>query len=264
MALGISVWFIVAQLSSTPRVAGAGRLTGSPVTTIPSSACPKGMPFQKCLAAITPLPKNSATSGTTLVPPSFANAPKMPSGWASPVMVQCGPGFFDSATVVSQGNQFGLLTCFRFSGSPQWVLIGDGMSLTSSSTPPAASRGGSIIAILTCVANDTACLDPNTIHQFSSFTAYFPPVPQNGRMELQGTIGTEIITVSVGYCGQFSFVLHTGAWYNSRQLTTGDITALINKSSIGLAAASTPLPETGSAALGSNAPTAIPGQCLAG
>ena len=168
-------------------------------------ACTPGMTVQKCDEEIAGLTAPHTAPGPPPVP--------IPQPDESPTMIQCSPTFFNSQETAALQNQFGMLTCFRFAGTSSWVVIGNGMSTTSTTTPPAPSPGGSIVATYSCQANDTTCLNPNEGHNFSLFTTYSPPYPLNGRMNLEETYGTNILILYVGNCGIFAFDLTNDTWY---------------------------------------------------
>lgn len=175
----------------------------------------------------------------------------------SPFMVSCGQGFFSASQTAMLGSQFGDVTCFRFATSNVWIVVGDGMSLTSQATPPAASPGGSIVATLACASGDTSCLSATSQHDFASFSVNYPPVPLNGRLNLQVSAGTNLLTFNVGNCGLFGLDVQNGEWFGG---TASQVKTFIADPS-SLSPIRVPGATTGLEALSSPAPAPISADC---
>ena len=175
----------------------------------------------------------------------------------SPSMISCGQGFFSTSQTATLGSQFGDVTCFRFATSDVWIVVGDGMSLTSQTTPPAASPGRSIVATLACASGDTSCLNATSQHDFASFSVSYPPVPLNGRMNLEETAGSNLLTFNVGNCGLFGFDVQNLKWYGG---TASQVNTFIADPS-SLTPIKVPGATTGLEALDSPAPAPVSADC---
>ena len=67
-------------------------------------------------------------------------------------------------------------------------MTANGESLTSTSTPPAMTPGGPLVAVESCGTNAT-CLDPNSPHSLSQFTVLGVPDPRTPLTLLGSTAG---------------------------------------------------------------------------
>src|SRR5450759_1973727 len=85
------------------------------------------------------------------------------------------------------------------------------MSTTAALATP--SLGGSIVAVERCSGNEASCLDPNTDHDFASFTVSYPPDAASGRADLEATFGGRLLWISDAHCGLFTFDTETLKWY---------------------------------------------------
>jgi hypothetical protein len=212
LASAIIVALVIAQGNSRVREKLASSSSGLSSAELAQAekSCTPSMTKWKCQQEIAGIVADATASG-----PSASQVAAAAAGEAavsnlsgvttSPPMVSCGQGFFSSSQIGALGSQFGDVTCFRFSTSDVWIVIGDGMSLTSLATPPPASPGGSIVATLTCASSDTTCLRATSQHDFASFTVHYPPMPLNGRMNLEETAGSDLLTFNVANCGLFGF-----------------------------------------------------------
>lgn len=161
--------------------------------TTPQTDCGRGIPAVKCNASLYSPPPGAGGPHAPLQPPFPSTAPDTQA---------CGTDFFDSTTAAQLSDRFGLLSCFRFVGGTVWIVVGDGMSV---SAPDAeASLGGAIVAVDRCATTDAACLDPNAVHDFGTFTVSYPPLPMSGRSDLEATFGHRLLWVYNGDCGLFT------------------------------------------------------------
>lgn len=236
-ATGGSFLVSIAVVAALLTVAGGPRSSVS--AAAPHISCGRGVPLEKCNPSSPP-----PTTGPQ-TPPFPASALATES---------CGPGFFDPATVTALMDHFGLLDCFRFVGSPQWVVFGDGMSVTSADFT--ASPGGAMVAVATCAARDSACLDPNVPHSFDAFTVSYPPLPASGRSNLETTFGRRLLWIYDGGCGLFTFDVASMRWFGHAQ---ADLDALLSGTGAP-ATVRTPPAASGAAALAAAAP-ADTGDC---
>jgi len=147
--------------------------------------------------------------------------------------------------------------CFNLAGTNQWVVVSNGLSITSTATPPPASDGGSIVAVETCAAGDASCLGADTQHNFAEFSVYYPPDPSAGGMKFLTTMGTNFVDVADGSCGGFALNTNNGQWY---ALTTAAI-ATIGSGSLPPAVTS-PSEVSGAAAISNVAPPLVPSSCF--
>jgi hypothetical protein len=236
IALGLSLVSVV--------VAGcAQQPIGAAPSVAPLATCDGGIPAVKCnpslysppiTAQLTPGPVPSAASGD------------------GPTAVPCGEGFFDASTAKLMSERFGSLECFRFDGSATWIVVGDGESLSTG----LASPGGSIVAVESCPAGDTACTDPNAIHSFAGFRVSYPPDPSSGRAHFEASFAGRYLWISVAYCGLFTFDVVSGNWYGH----DASVMAALVSGSGSPAVVKTPPTVTGSDALTSGAPPST-GDC---
>lgn len=242
-ACGVVASAVILGILAAPTP--ATRLRGhAAAQSAPLADCGPGVPAVKCNPALyTPGPASaqsqppSAPTGTTL-PPSAAS-------------ISCGTTFFSPSTQATLVAKFGNIQCFQFSGTRQWVVVGDGMSLTSTATPPDPSSGGSIVAVATCAAGDSNCLDANAVHDFRTFTVFYPPLPRSGKLTLQTSFGSRLLYLSVARCGVFTFDLKTLRWYG---YAPSDDAMLLSGGSPSQVA--TPAPVSGSAAQTGTPPVA--------
>ena len=56
-------------------------------------------------------------------------------------------------------------------------------------------------------------MDPNTDHDFASFTVSYPPDAASGRADLEATFGGRLLWISDAHCGLFTFDTETLKWY---------------------------------------------------
>lgn len=183
-----------------------------PKAAAASGGCGSGVPASKCSPVGTQTTK-PGPPGTTVptsnlpAPPASANSlPTVPSA------TQCGSGFLSSSELQKLEGAFGALTCFRFDGSDQWVVVGNGTTVNPSGGLPQVAPSGSMVAVLECSPSDDACLSANTTHTFSSFTVYYPPEPFS-RSDLVGYYGEGILQIADAGCSLFLFDVNTLSWY---------------------------------------------------
>lgn len=176
----------------------------------------------------------------------------------SPLAVMCEPGFFTKAQTQLIVQQFGLIECFRFSGENKWVVIGNGVP-QQSSPPSSPTRGGIIVAMENCASSDRACLDPSAVHNFATFTVYYPPdtLGDFSPFLLYATSFGNLLSIhDFGYCSKVTFDMTNGQWYSKStsdhllETNPGDVPSL-----------KTPAPVKGAKALAERAPLAANSAC---
>ncbi len=174
------------------------------------------MPLEKCNPSLAP-------AVTTTAPPQ----PITPPGpfWPSPAQVQCGATFFSTTTEQQLAGRFGSIECFRFENGNTWIIVGDGMSTTSQAN--AGTPGGAMVAVTTCAAGDSTCLDPNASHDFSAFTVSYPPQPDTWPLKLETTFGGRVLYLADANCGLFSFDTASQRWFGH---APSDINAILSGS----------------------------------
>ncbi len=173
--------------------------------------CGTGVPASKCVPISGPTGAIAAPGTTTTPPPPPADLAPTPS---SAPTIGCGTDFFSNSTWNQLEAHFGQLNCFQFQGSDQWIVFGDGMSVTSTATPPGSAPGGSVVAVMNCASSpSSACMEADSPHSFSSFTVYYPPDPGSGRSDLAAFDGSGRLVISDGYCSVFVFDANTLTWY---------------------------------------------------
>jgi hypothetical protein len=230
--IGVSAAYVL-DSATTPR-------TALVATSTTLQNCGRGVPAEKCNPILGP-------PVTTQAPP--AQPISTPGAfWPSPSRVPCGSSFFSSTTATTLSNQFGTIDCFRFSGEPTWILVGDGMSADGAGSAP----GGAIVATDTCASGDGVCLDANSQHEFSSFSVSYPPLSTSYPARLEATFGGRILYISDANCGVFSFDVQASKWYGH---TASDITAIMSQTSPPTSI-SAPEATPGSEAIRNHAPAA--------
>lgn len=214
-----------------------------------SGGCGVGVPANKCNPIVSPTtapaPPGSTIPQTAIPPPPSTGVASLP---ATPPITQCGAGFFTSAELQRLSAHFGMENCFKFDGSNQWIIFGNGESVTSPGTPPPAAPGGSMVAVLECSTSDAGCLSATSAHLFSSFTVYYPPNP--GRSVLLGSYGEGILQIANGGCSVFLFDVNTLTWYRG---TASEAQSLAKGDPLS-GAVTVPPPATGAAAQAQAAP----------
>lgn len=114
-----------------------------------------------------------------------------------------------------------------------------------------------MVAVETCAATDSACLDPDATHDFSAFTVSYPPRPDTWPLELQTTFGGRILDLSNAYCGVVSFDIASQRWFGPGQ---SGINALLSGSGMPPAVAA-PSAISGAEALTHGPPVAVTSSC---
>jgi hypothetical protein len=249
--VGAKTRFLVATLVLALVVGGCGAAAISLHQNLPRAAatgseCSPLIPANKCNPTV---PPGTTVPGTTVPPP----APGTGSA-ATKLTTTCGPTFFTSTERSTLTTRFGLLTCFRFDQSDQWVVFGDGMTVTKGS-PDTAAPGGAMVAVLKCSTSDSACSNTDVTHSFTSFQVSYPPDPSSGRSNLGAVEADGVLLIENGHCSMFDFDLNTLNWYpgtasDTQSIAVGNIPAAI----------SVPPQTTGATAVSEPAPTAT-GDC---
>lgn len=162
-----------------------------------------------------PIVSSSGTS--TPVVPSTPTPTAVPASWKSPATIACGATFFPQGQMSSLQQKFGYdLSCFRFTGQDQWILVGSGQT--------ANRRGmtniGPMVAVDTCTTS--TCLSPDAEHLLSSFQLSYPPNPAI-TLGLQTTYGTNVLIIA--NCNTFAFDTKTLQWYPESTATTQNLLA---------------------------------------
>jgi len=143
-----------------------------------------------------------------------------PSFWPSPAMDACGQGFFTSATWAHLRSSHGTISCLRFAGRRQWVVIGDGMSPTAFPARPSAE--GPLVAAETCARRDAACLDDGGPHAWIRFRAYSLPRAASWPLELEATFGGRLVCMTGG-ADPLLLDLRDGRWYRCTTTVVDEI-----------------------------------------
>lgn len=193
--------------------------SGQGATTVPQPTpsptlvnCGVGVPLVKCNPSL-----YSPPAGLTPAPVPSGSPPQ-----EAAQTVTCGPGFFDAATWTTLGTDFGSIECFRFVDGSEWVVFGNGMSLTSSR--PAASTMGAMIAVETCAATDLSCRDPDALHDFGAFSVTYPPGSMSGKTVLLGLASGRFLDMN-NTCIALTFDLKSLGWYRTDAHDLGDLEA---------------------------------------
>src|SRR5262245_33864558 len=177
-------------------VAVAGAVAGAPPGT-----CTAGVPLFKCDPA-----------GPVAAPTNRPVAVSAPDPyWPSPDVVGCGSTYFAADVVSRLSDRFGSLRCFRFATDDRWTVVGDGMQVDGDGPTP----GGAVVAVASCTGSRAArsrCLDPESPHDFASFTVVRPPDPAAWPVRLQSTFGDRLLYVADGVCGVVTLDLRTLRW----------------------------------------------------
>ncbi len=197
-----------------------------------SDGCGPLIPTQKCNPTLSQTTTRPVAPQTETPPPPPAAPGTAPSPATAPT-TQCGPDFFTATERNTLEARFGLLNCFQFVGSDQWVVFGDGMTVASASTPPSAAPGGAMVAVLECSPSDSTCSNADSIHSFTSFSVYYPPDPSSGRSDLSGFYGDGILMIYNGGCSIFFFDVNTLTWYpasasDAQSLATGVLPSAVS------------------------------------
>lgn len=218
---------------------GARALTiNSAAAASPADAACDQVPLNKCH----PQP----TVGHDVGPQPI---PTTPAKWPSPDLIPCGQAFFSSATAAALSANFGALSCFRFDGDSTWVVIGSGLLDSSNGVAP----GGEMIATERCRPKAAVCLDPTAVHDFSTFTVSYPPMPGTAPGKVEATFGTRLLYFSDAYCGLLVFDIASGKWFGA------DAVAPLMSGGQGVAEKVVPAPVSGQTALGRPAPASVGG-----
>jgi hypothetical protein len=234
--LGLSVLALAGALAGGVQFFGASRSNAA------SHPCGRGIPAFKCDPSLGP-PLTTGTNPALPQPAQF---------WPSPEQIQCGPAFFSPATQQQLSDSFGAIGCFRFSGRKEWIVLGDGTSLSGNVGAP----GGQIVAVLRCSSANDACLDPDAQHDFGDFTVSHPPLAASFPGKLLATFGGRLLYISDANCGSFTFDVVSGRWYGR---TTDAIDRLMRGGTP--AAVAAPADTPGREAIGRVAPPTVAASC---
>jgi hypothetical protein len=205
-----------------------------------NASCGRGVPAFKCQPG-GPLagPENNPQ-----------NVPAPAPEWPSPATIDCGQSFFDASTAAELQTRFGSLRCFRFDGTPRWVVVSDGMALSGDGPAP----GGAMVAVESCTGAAGTCLDPNASHDFGDFTVSYDPDPTAWPARLETTFVGRVILIADGPCGLFTFNINSQQWHAG---LAKDVAAQAS----GQSAPAVPAPaaRSGRDALGASAPASSGG-----
>ena len=236
----------VAGILLTGAIISGYALALSPRATAAGN-CAVSVPAAKCAALLAAAPPPLITSQPVPAPGSPPQPIAPPSPLAQPpTAVPCGPSFFDAATAAQLTAQFGLIDCFRFTDRPVWLVVATGMDADAATT-----RGGEMIALDRCAISDSACLNPDLTHTFSSFSVYYPPQPAPGGGRVDAVFGSGLLDFTTP-CGPVLFDVSRAVWYSQAYLSDlehGGADPTLT----------TPASVTGSAALVTSAPPATGG-----
>jgi hypothetical protein len=241
----VRIGLVLTALALGGLIVGGVRLVGAgngKAASPPLRDCGRGVPPEKCNASLGP-PLTTGTNPAIPPPPAF---------WPSPDQIQCGPAFFSSSTQQQLTDSFGNLSCFRFNGRNEWIVVGDGLAASGDVGAP----GGGIVAVARCNAADSACLDPNAKHDFASFTVSHPPLSASWPLRLQATFGGRLLYVSNANCGLFTFNVVSGRWYGH---APADVDGLMHGAA--RAAVAAPANTPGREAIGKPAPATVAASC---
>ena len=237
--VGLAVLALAGVLAGGAQIFGAG---SGKAASPPLQDCGRGVPKEKCNASLGP-PLTTGTNPALPQPPAF---------WPSPDQVQCGPSFFSPSTQQQLADSFGSISCFRFDGRREWIVIGDGTGPSGDVGAP----GGQIVAVAWCSAADSACLDANAQHDFAAFTVSHPPLSASFPAKLEATFGGRLLYISDANCGLFTFNVVNGRWYGS---APDDVDGLMRGNARASVAA--PAGTPGRQAIGRAAPPTVAASC---
>lgn len=204
---------LCALLVAAAAISISGRSSASSRGSSTSFPCTWQMSAAKC-SAVT----HASLSHSTPSPqPSAAR----PAASSAPRTIPCGQGFFSTDQRARLTRDFGLLTCFRFPHQSRWILVGNGMSLTSATRQ--STPGGSLVAIERCAHGDARCLDPESTHSFGAFVVARPPDSMTEPLELEAVFDRTVLLIADPYCGLFTFDIGTLHWYQGTASEIKDI-----------------------------------------
>ncbi len=235
--LALVIVGLISVVSTSSGRQGTTKKLSSTLTALQGKnhyVCPRGMSTKKCdeELGLIPIPPYHHSG------PIPTLAPLPTGGPPSPTLINCGASFSSSGhhNFFSSGQQAEMTQafgqnyldtsspCFRIQGIDDWIYTASGgvVNTTFSQNGTAINTyatGGAIVAIEQCAANDQACLNPNTPHNFDNFTVYYPPYPQNSLIYI-GTLGTpgDYILSFMNDCDTNGFVfdLQNKSWYSSQ------------------------------------------------
>lgn len=172
--------------------------------------CGKGVPASKCNPIQTP------------VNPHPLHVAQPAPFWPSPPLVAAGSGFFSGSQWSQLQAQYGTITVVRFKHSTEWVLIGNGMSQTQ--IPASGTPGGALLAIDNCAGQEASCLNPNALHNVSSFVTVPLPDPKAVNVQLETTFGGRLLYLTDGPAfTPIIFDLHTFRYYRGTMTVVNQI-----------------------------------------
>lgn len=227
--------------TSRPRYTNAASST-------PAISCGHGIPAEKCNPELAPERKPL---------PPINPKPKSPAPMG-PQDKLCGRNFFIPQQLAEMRKHFGSISCFGL--GDQWILVGNGQQINPATLPPPPTSGGAIVAVESCKPSDSTCLNPDVPHNFSVFTASYPPDPSSGSLEVQTTVNSHLINLTDGECGSFTFNTSTLKWYTT---TPTSVTELYSGNNVPAPVAAPPSVPA-STALKSPAPHADLASCSKG
>ena len=73
-----------------------------------------------------------------------------------------------------------------------------------------------MIALESCDTALVNCMNPDSLHDFGSFTVSYPPLPSSYPTIMEGTFGSRLLYISDAYCGLYTFDTSTGKWYGNK------------------------------------------------
>jgi hypothetical protein len=196
-------------LAIVPVIAVAAALTG--LVLAGRSSALGGPPAYSCTGQMSSAKCRAVQQAAPGLPPerSSATAAGLAPGTAG--VIDCGAAFFTAAEARQLTSTFGLISCFRFTGQDQWILLGNGMSTAGPGS--AGAPGGPVVAVEHCPSGDATCLNPDATRSFSSFVVTRPPDPLARPLELQTVAGNSVLVLSSAHCGLFSFDVRSLQWY---------------------------------------------------
>ncbi len=225
-------------------------IAGEPAYLSANSSTPavswgRGIPAEKCNPELAPPLRTM---------PQRVPKPKSPAP-LGPKDRLCGRYFFISQQLYQMRIHFGSISCFGL--GDRWVIVGDGQQTNPATLPPPPTVGGAIIAVEQCEPNDTMCLSPDVPHSFSDFTVSYPPDPA-GQLEVADLATLQLINVTDGGCGSFTFDTVTRRWYTTTPSSVAELSSAKDMPSPIKVPPSVPA----TVALSASAPHADLGSCL--
>lgn len=202
----LSVLMLLTALAVAGLMLDLGGHPAASGATSPVFPCTSDMTAAKCASELA-TPRGEAVHARSTAGSRASTA-------LSPTpVIACGQRFFSPGQWAELTSRFGGLSCFRLPGQRNWIVIGNGMSVSAPTLK--GTPGGAMVAVEQCASS--SCLNPSVTRAFASFFVTRPPDAATFPLQLETVFKADLLEFSDAYCGVFSFDTQSLKWYGGLQ-----------------------------------------------